>query len=277
MTMLSFGSRGECGTYRNLPPPAVMLSAMRVPDIPFDADREAAELRQYLGEAYDHTRLERYEQQLEAELAEVGDEHAFYRTSEGYLYNLTAFAMSATKLPYLADLTRIVPPAARLLDLGCGIGSDGLLLLEMGYEVEFADFENPSIRYLRWRLERRGLDAPVHDLDAGGPPGGFDLAFAFDVIEHVPEPFAFLEAMEGAAGIVLVNLLESKEGETALHHELPIRSILERARQRGLVHYRRHHRSSHLVAYGAGNPARGLSRARSRLALRAALRRPAAR
>lgn len=254
-----------------------MLTAMPPPAIPFDADREAAELREYLGDAYEHTRLERYEQQLEAELAQVGDEQAFYRTSEGYLYNLTAFAMSATKLPYLADLTRVVPPGAHVLDYGCGIGSDGLLLLEMGYRVEFADFDNPSARYLRWRLKRRGLEAPVHDLDAGAPPRGFDLAFAFDVIEHVPDPFAFLQAMEVAATVVLVNLLEPKEGETELHHELPIRAILARARDRGLVYYRRHHGSSHLVAYGAEPAGRTLAVARSRASLRAALRRPAVR
>jgi SAM-dependent methyltransferase len=245
--------------------------------IPFDAAREAAELRAYLGDQYDHSRLERYEQQLEDELARVGDEQAFYRASEGYLYNLTAFAMSATKLPYLADLTRIVPAGARVLDFGCGIGSDGLLLLEMGYDVEFADFDNPSTRYLRWRLDSRGLDARVHDLDRGPPPPDFHLAFAFDVIEHVPDPFAFLESMEAAAAVVLVNLLEPKEGETALHHELPIADILARARSRGLVHYRRHHGSSHLVAYGAGVTGRGVAGLRSRLALIAGSRREAVR
>ena len=244
---------------------------MRARTIPFDADREAAELREYLGEAYDHARLERYEHQLEAELAQVGDEQAFYRTSEGYLYNLTAFAMTATKLPYLADLTTIVPPGAHLLDYGCGIGSDGLALLEMGYRVQFADFDNPSTRYLRWRLERRGLDATIHDLDTPAPPRGFDLAYAFDVIEHVQEPVAFLEAMERAASVVLVNLLEPKEGETALHHALPIRAILARARDRGLVHYRRHHGGSHLVAYGATRPSHTGAAIRSRAALRANL------
>jgi SAM-dependent methyltransferase len=250
---------------------------MQARRIPFDADREAGELRAYLGDAYDHGRLERYEEQLEAELAEVGDEETLYRTSEGYLYNLTAFAMSATKLPYLADLTGIVPPGARVLDYGCGIGSDGLMLLEMDYRVEFADFDNPSTRYLRWRLEQRGLEAPIHDLDAGPPPRGFDLAFAFDVIEHVPDALAFLGAMEDVARIVLVNLLEPKPQETELHHELPIRSILDRARDRGLVHYRRHHVSSHLVAYGDAPPPSAVAGIRSRAALRSALRRPAVR
>lgn len=249
-----------------------MLPAVRAPAIPFDAAREAAELREYLGDAYDHARLEHYERQLEDELAEVGDEDAFYRRSEGYLYNLTAFAMSATKLPYLAALTEIAPPDGRVLDYGCGIGSDGLTLLEMGYRVEFADFDNPSSRYLRWRLERRELDAPVYDLDAGPPPRGFDLAYAFDVIEHVKDPFAFLDEMETAAAAVLVNLLEPKPGETGLHHELPIRTILERARQRGLVHYRRHHRTSHLVAYGHGRPG-ALAKLRSSVAIQAGMRR----
>jgi len=254
-----------------------MLSAVRAHSIPFDPEREVAELRAYLGEEYEHARLERYERQLDAELADVGDEQAFYRTSEGYLYNLTAFAMTGTKVPYLRDLARIVAPGARLLDYGCGIGSDGLVLLEMGYRVEFADFDNPSTRYLRWRLGRRGLEAPVYDLDTGEPPCGFDLAYAFDVIEHAPDPWVFLTIMEPTAAVVLVNLLEPKPGETELHHELPISAILARAEKRGLVHYRRHHESSHLVAYGAGGHGGGLSRIRSRLALRAGSRRPAAR
>src|SRR5438132_3672549 len=107
--------------------------------------------------------------------------------------------MSPTKLPYLRALTRIVPAGARVLDYGCGIGSDGLMLLEAGYRVEFAEFDNPSAAYLRWRLERRSVDAPIHDLDGGHVPGGFDAAYAFDVIEHVREPYLFLQEMERRA------------------------------------------------------------------------------
>jgi len=134
------------------------------------------ELREYLGERFDRSRLVRWEDQLEEEAAAIGDEATLYRTSEAYLYNLTAFAMTQTKAPYLDAIRSVVAPGARLLDVGCGIGADGLELLEAGYRVEFADFDNPSTRYLRWRLERRGLDAPVHDLDRGALPGGFVLA-----------------------------------------------------------------------------------------------------
>ncbi|HEX2087618.1 MAG TPA: class I SAM-dependent methyltransferase [Solirubrobacteraceae bacterium] len=199
-----------------------------------DPSREEAELRAYLGDAYDHDRLVRWREQLEDEARALGDEQRLYRESEAYLYNLTAFAMTGTKLPYLRELLRVVPPGARVLDVGCGIGSDGLMLLEAGYEVEFADFDNPSTRYLRWRLERRGLAAPVHDLDAGPLPGRFHAAYAFDVLEHVDDPLGLLGAMEAVARVVCVNLVG--DDDSLLHHrELPVGAIAARARERGLI------------------------------------------
>jgi SAM-dependent methyltransferase len=225
-----------------------------------------AELRGYLGPAYDHSRLEHYEEQLEAELARIGDERELYRTSEAYLYNLTAFAMTATKLPYLREVADAVPAGARILDYGCGIGSDGLALMDAGYQVEFADFDNPSTRYLRWRLEHRGVQAPIYDLDREAPPPGFDLAYAFDVIEHVDDPFAFLAKLERAARTVVVNFLEPDPGETGLHHELPIGALLRHVAEHRLRRYRVHHGRSHLVVYDAA-PAAGVDRLRSSLAL----------
>jgi SAM-dependent methyltransferase len=253
-----------------------MIWVGSVPDasLRFDPDRELADLRAFLGDAYSEARLRHWERQLEQEYAEIGDEASFYRRSEGYLYNLTAFAMSGTKLPYLAELMRLCPPGSRVLDYGCGIGSDGLMLLEAGYRVEFADFDNPSVRYLRWRLARRGLQAPIHDLDSEVPLG-FDCAYAFDVIEHVPQPIPFLRQLEARAKVVLVNLLESEPGETALHQELPVRALLDRAAMNSLLGYRIFHGRSHLVAYSPG--AAGFARrwgARARIraeALRARL------
>jgi len=237
-----------------------------VPDSPLslDAEREQQELQAYLGDAYDHGALQRYQQTLDEEWEGCDDEHSFYRTSEGYLYNLTAFSMTGTKLPYIRELMRHVSPEARLLDYGCGIGSDGLLLLEAGYRVEFADFDNPSVAFLRWRLERRGFDAPVHDLDKH-VPAGFDAAFAFDVIEHVPDPFAFLAEMEQRAALVEVNLLGPEPGDQDLHHELPIQPILRHAARRRLVSYKLLHGRSHLVLYRpetSGPAGRVLGRAR---------------
>jgi SAM-dependent methyltransferase len=227
-----------------------------------DPVREEAELVAYLGDDYDRERLVHYEHGLEAEAAAIGDEATLYRTSQAYLYNLTAFAMTQTKAPYLAALAAAVPAGARVLDYGCGIGSDGLALLEAGYQVAFADFDNPSVRYLRWRLAHRSLSAPIYDLERDDVPGGFDLAYAFDVIEHVEDPFAFLAALERRAGLVLVNFLDEGEDDTRLHRVLPIRRLLLHAASHRLRHYRLHYGRSHLVLYESRR-ARGLGRLRS--------------
>jgi SAM-dependent methyltransferase len=231
---------------------------------PFDPAAEERDLREYLGEGFEIDRLWRYQEQLDAEFADMGDEQRFYRTSTGYLYNLTAFAMTGTKQPYLRELMRRVPRGARLLDYGCGIGSDGLALLRAGYRVEFADFANPSIEYLRWRLHRHGLQAPVHDLESG-VPSGFDAAYAFDVIEHVTDPFAFLREMETRAALVEVNFLEPEPDDQDLHHVLPIDALLRHAANQRLRGYRLLHGRSHLVLYeprAAAAPGRAFNRLR---------------
>jgi SAM-dependent methyltransferase len=232
-----------------------------VHDIRVDPDRELAELRAYLGDRFSQQRLERHVLEMEAEAARIGDPAQLYRTSQAYLYDLTVFAMSRTKEPYLRMLARAVQPPARVLDYGCGIGSDGLLLLEAGYRVEFADFDSPSTEYLRWRLGHRGLEAPFHDLDAAPPGGGFDLAYAFDVIEHVPDPVAFLRELESRARLVLVNFLEGDD-DNPLHEPLDVPALLDHANACGLRSYRVYHGRSHLVLY---EPAR-VTPWRSRLA-----------
>src|SRR3954468_14931770 len=187
---------------------------------PMRVHPERDELREYLGDAYDEDRLRGYATLVDAELGRIGDEQRLYRVSEAYLYDLTAFGMTGTKDPYRAW---IPPPPLKLLDFGCGIGSDGLMLLEAGYDVTFADFDNPSTRYLRWRLRRRGLDAPVVDVDRGLPDGPFDLAYAFDVLEHVEDPFAALQGLEERSRLVLVNLLDDPGTDaagTGIHHRV---------------------------------------------------------
>jgi GT2 family glycosyltransferase/2-polyprenyl-3-methyl-5-hydroxy-6-metoxy-1,4-benzoquinol methylase len=228
----------------------------------WEGERDLEELRAYLGAGYDERKLFDHARLLDEEAAAVGDAGRFYRSSEQYLYDLTAFAMWGTKEPYRRQLITLFPPGSSLLDYGCGVGSDGLRMLEAGYRVAFADFDNPSTRYLRWRLERRGLEAAIYDLDRG-VPGGFDAAYAFDVIEHVEDPFAFLAELEQRAAVVVVNLLEPLPGETALHNPLPVSKLLSHATSRGLVRYRRYHGRSHLVAYRPSPAPTARARARS--------------
>jgi SAM-dependent methyltransferase len=234
-----------------------------------DPDRELAELKEYLGDDFDERRITHWEHAVDEELRQVGDEPTLYRTSQMYLYNLTVFAMSRTKEPYLRDLTDLVPPGTRILDYGCGIGSDGLLLLEQGYDVGFADFANPSVEYLRWRLKKRGFDAPIYDLDNSPPPPGWDAAYSFDVIEHVDDAFGFLANLERLAKLVAVNFLEPTSEEVHVHsHELPIPDLLDHVAGRRLRRYRVYHERSHLVLYEGRHGSRLSGRVRIALGRR---------
>ena len=245
-------------------------------------DRE--ELEAYLGDSFDVERLHHHDEGIQHELGLAPDEETFYRTSQAYLYDLTAFASWDTKIPYRQDVMRFSAPGRRLLDYGCGIGSDGLRLIDAGYQVDFADFDNPSTRYLRWRLERRGIDARVFDLDADEITDAepYDLAYAFDVVEHVADPFEFLARMESVADLVAVNfLVEPEQGpepgaqaadhhhgagdpHEGLHHDLPIGALLDHAEKRGLLRYRLYHGRSHLVIYrGRGRSSSTGDRVRS--------------
>jgi glycosyltransferase involved in cell wall biosynthesis len=215
----------------------------------WDGDADLNELREYLADRYDHSLLVHHREAVDQEEAAAGDEATFYRTSEAYLYDLTAFAMSGSKTPYRDALRRFVAPGSRLLDYGCGIGSDGLRFLSDGYLVDFADFVNPSTAYLKWRLDRRGLERSVFDVE-GQVPGGYEAAFSFDVIEHVDDPFAFLAELDERARIVAVNLLEPDPADTHLHKPLPIKELVRHARRRHkVVYHKLLHSRSHLLIY----------------------------
>ncbi|MFM7363342.1 MAG: class I SAM-dependent methyltransferase [Cuspidothrix sp.] len=131
----------------------------------------------------------------------------FYHESLAYLYDLTHFHF----LSYKDRFFSLVEGAAQKLDLqtiadfGCGVGLDGQMLIKRGLNVSFIDFYSPCTEFLKWRLAK-DMNLQVEVLELYKTHHKYDLAYAVDVLEHIPDPNLFLDYIFKSAHYVCINL-----------------------------------------------------------------------
>lgn len=89
----------------------------------------------------------------------------------------------------LKRVERFVSPG-RVLDVGCATGFFLAQAHQRGWQVQGLDISNFAIDYVRNRF---GFEAQCGSLlDQDLPPESFDLITLWDVIEHVPDPKAYV-------------------------------------------------------------------------------------
>lgn len=81
----------------------------------------------------------------------------------------------------------------RVLEIGCGIGTDTMNFARAGAQVTAVDLSEASLAIARRRAEVYGLDvrfyhANAEELSAVVPVERYDLVYAFGVIHHTPHP-----------------------------------------------------------------------------------------
>jgi SAM-dependent methyltransferase len=96
-------------------------------------------------------------------------------------------------------LDRHLPAAGRILEVGCGEGSNLAVLAKPGREFYGCDLSALAIAMARHDGNEAASRLVVADASAlPFPHGTFDAAFAVSVIEHLPEPEPVLDEMIGA-------------------------------------------------------------------------------
>ena len=90
----------------------------------------------------------------------------------------------------------------RVLEIGCGIGTDAANFSRAGADYTGVDVSETSLALARQRFELfqlRGRFICVNgeDMSAAVAPGSFDLVYSFGVIHHTPHPDAVVRQIRG--------------------------------------------------------------------------------
>jgi 2-polyprenyl-3-methyl-5-hydroxy-6-metoxy-1,4-benzoquinol methylase len=135
--------------------------------------------------------------------AEIRD---FYSKTDTYLWELMAWNSSRAYSGHLTSVERLAnlfPPGShpRALDYGSGVGTVGLRLAELGYEVTLADVPGSTFEFARERLRRGGSRFDILEIQDDVPSlpvQAWDIIVSFDVLEHVVAPKDVTKALVGA-------------------------------------------------------------------------------
>jgi 2-polyprenyl-3-methyl-5-hydroxy-6-metoxy-1,4-benzoquinol methylase len=100
----------------------------------------------------------------------------------------------------------------RVLEVGCGIGTDSVNFARAGADVTAVDLSSESLRIARQRAEVMGVadridfrQANAEELTSVVADGPYDLVYSFGVIHHTPHPetaLAQMRALTAPGGIL---------------------------------------------------------------------------
>jgi 2-polyprenyl-3-methyl-5-hydroxy-6-metoxy-1,4-benzoquinol methylase len=95
----------------------------------------------------------------------------------------------------------------RVLEVGCGIGTDSINFARAGAELTAVDLSSESLRVAEQRADVMGVADRIHfvqadaeELTSAIDDGPYDLVYSFGVIHHTPHPERALAQMRALAG-----------------------------------------------------------------------------
>ena len=106
-------------------------------------------------------------------------------------------------IPRLAEFERW--NGKRVLEIGCGIGTDTVRFARAGARVTAVDLSERSLELTRQRLAVYGLEAQLYQanverLSECVPVSAYDLVYSFGVLHHTPRPEQAVEQLRRYMG-----------------------------------------------------------------------------
>lgn len=100
-----------------------------------------------------------------------------------------AFFQTAIRQELTRNITPRVPPPAVVLDVGCGNGDFLMAATEVGYTALGIDVATAAVIH----CQQRGLHAEATDFTGMQQDDYFSLITMWDVVEHLPNPYDFMD------------------------------------------------------------------------------------
>lgn len=114
----------------------------------------------------------------------------FYKNTENYLYDLTHWHLTQRRAFDLSTEAKVMAVKPKnVLDFGCGIGQNAIMLARKGVDVTLADVGSKTLNFAKYRFQQEGL--PFKEWITDGPDmppdEKYDAIIILDVFEHLPK------------------------------------------------------------------------------------------
>lgn len=154
------------------------------------------ELERYLGRKIsnfeeDFNKACRCDESSEASLYNVSDHSLlslYYSQTSKYIFELLRWEATFDKLDNYRRLYLFIKKNKLIncLDFGAGIGGLCIYLADNNVVCDYADVAGKTFEFAKYRFLNRGMSLSVFDTLKSWPDKKYDVIFAYDVVEHIP-------------------------------------------------------------------------------------------